>query len=148
MKTNVIALSICLVSLVTAGCKKYAAGCMDTEAENYSSYAKLDDGSCMYHHSSNVTLSSWSYNDPMYMGSITWANLTQDVIDRGSISVFHVLTTGEIVELPYTISVSSSYSSHWFYEASAGKVDIFRWDSDLIDPGNPGAQTFKLSATW
>jgi len=140
---------ICAISLLVLGsCKKYSAGCMDSDAENYSTYAKVDDGSCMYQHSTNVTVTSWDYSDPIYTATITWDNITQQVIDRGTISVFRVFNTGEITELPYTVSNSSSYSSHWYCKASVGKVEIFRWDSDLISPANPGALNFKLSASW
>lgn len=149
MKRIITFLCIAGLSISVTSCKKYAAGCMDSAAENYSSYAKVDDGSCMYYASSDVELTGWTLNGSIYSTSITWEALTQDVIDRGSISLFRVFTaTNEIVELPYTYEESSSYSSHWYYEASVGKVEVFRFDSDLVAPTAPGTVKFKVAASW
>lgn len=148
MKTLKFALSALLFCGLLSSCKKYSAGCTDSEAENYSTYAKNDDGSCMYQHSSDVTVSNWSYTAPYYETTIQWANLTQEVIDRGTISVFMVYNNNSITELPFTASYAASYASHWYYEAKAGEVKIFRYDTDLTDPGNPGTAVFRLSATW
>lgn len=46
MKTSKLAVSaLLLVAVTISSCKK---GCMDSEAENYSSEVKKDDGSCVY----------------------------------------------------------------------------------------------------
>ncbi|MCB9187727.1 MAG: DUF5011 domain-containing protein [Flavobacteriales bacterium] len=46
MKTTKLAIAtLLIISVATSSCKK---GCMDTDAENYSSEVKKDDGSCVY----------------------------------------------------------------------------------------------------
>lgn len=46
MKTTKLAIAtLLMISVATSSCKK---GCMDSDAENYSSEVKKDDGSCVY----------------------------------------------------------------------------------------------------
>ena len=115
MKNKAILFALFVAGSTLISCKKYQSGCMDSEAENYSNTAKMDDGSCIFQHSSDVTVSNWTYNDPLYSATITWGNLTQEVIDRGSISIYMVYSNSSIVELPFTASYSASYSSHWYW---------------------------------
>lgn len=145
--TGIILILATLISSSLVSCKKSRAGCTDDTAENYNMYAKLDDGSCMYHVHSEITISSWSYNDPYYYAVVTWEALTQEVIDRGSYSIF--LKAGDNwVELPIAYSSSASYHSYFETDVQAGKVIINRYDSDLTDPGDPGTWTFKVVAWW
>jgi len=143
---KIVVLSFLILSAIS--CKKYQAGCMDETAENFSSYAKVDDGSCMYYASSDIVISNWTYSDPYYYAVITWGALTQDVINRGSMSVFMEYNGGEIVELPFTASYDSGYASHWYYEAKVGQVTILRYDTDLVQPAPVGSVGFKLAASW
>lgn len=148
-KTILFTLAISSIALSTQSCKKLKAGCTDSTAENYNVYAKLDDGSCMYHSSSQITLTdaNWNFIDPYYQGTITWESLTQEVIDRGSYSVFY-LDGNSWVELPHTYSYSPDYSSYYQANVSEGQVVIRRYDSDLVDSGSPGYCTFKVVAWW
>ena len=140
-----------MLSLGISSCGKMRSGCTDSEAENYDVNAKLDCGCCMYHQSTTVTSTSgdWVFNDPAYQLGITWASLTQEVIDRGSYSVF-VREPGSSswLELPFTFTTSASYSSHFETSAQAGLVTVSRYDTDLIAPANPGIYEFKVSAWW
>ncbi len=148
-KTIQIALLFSCILITTQSCKKMKAGCMDTKAENYNKYAKLEDGSCMYHSSTQITLTdaNWTLNDPYYLSTITWPSLTKEVIERGSYSVLLFDGVGW-VELPFAYSISSSYSSYFQAEISEGKVVISCSDSDLTTPDSPGNVTIKIVAWW
>ena len=137
------------LAVSTQSCKKMKAGCTDAAAENYNKYAKLEDGSCMYQSHSEVTLTdaNWTLQDPFYVGTITWASLTKEVIERGSFSVLF-LDGDSWVELPYAYSASTSYSSYMDAEVSEGKVVITCYDSDGTTPNNPGNRTIKVVAWW
>lgn len=149
-KKIIIASFLSAVAFTTQSCKKSKAGCLDPLAENYGKYVKLDDGSCMYHSSSQITLTNgnWTFADPYYRATITWASLTKEVIDRESYSVF-LLDGNSWVELPIAYSVDATYSSYFQANVSEGQVVISSYDSDLTQQiAPPSNLTIKVVASW
>jgi len=150
---------LCVISLlslsVLTGCKKYQAGCMDPSADNYSTMAKVDDGSCYYAPYSltessqvfNTTSANWTFVNPSQRADFTWSVLTQAVADYGNVS-FYVLYDFGWVELPYTMNATTAYSSTISAEYGLNSFRISWTDSDLTDPGNPGSLTFKAVAIY
>ncbi|MBK7131104.1 MAG: hypothetical protein IPM74_11165 [Crocinitomicaceae bacterium] len=154
MKKVIIALTLGS-SLTMFSCKKEIYGCTDNTAENYSTYATVDDGSC-YHYTEPVipsqdaniesdqfTISSWTWSDPSYYKAINYTPITQDVLDDGAVLVYISVGSSQWSQLPVTFYPSDTYSTSLEVTSSLGQVTIFWTDSDHLTL-NPGTWTFKI----
>lgn len=139
-------------------CKKEIYGCTDATAENYSTYATVDDGSC-YHYIAppqptappdEVVISNIVYNVIWEQGStywfieLQWAEITSSVLTNGAVSVYARDAGGNWIELPMTLYMSSSYSSTITASYSVGEVSIVWEDSDGVLPNEPPVLDFKI----
>lgn len=143
-----------LIAITLLSCKKEIYGCKDQTAENYSTYATIDDGSC-YHYvapsipdevliSTVVYNVSWSQGSAWWYITLDWAEITQSVLDNGAVSVY-MNAGGDWIELPFTTFISSTYSTtiNAFY--SLNTVYIEWSDSDGTLPIEPSSTyDFKI----
>jgi hypothetical protein len=152
MKLNNILIAVSLFSLfvTTSGCKKKIYGCMDKDAENYSNVANLDDGSCFYYENeiivSNIIENvSWVQDGNSWYVSLTWGEITNNVINNGAVSVYMSDSNAkQWIELPFTTYFSPSYSTTFLTSYSEGLVEVYCVDSDLVLPDYPGTASFKI----
>lgn len=153
MKTLVIILIPILFIGITS-CKKVIYGCTDQTADNYSTYANKDDGSCFHYVEPNipdeVVISNIVYNVAWNQGStywyidLQWAEITSNVLNNGAVSVYARDAGNDWIELPMTLYLSSSYSSTISASYSLGEVSIVWEDSDGTLPLSPPILDFKL----
>lgn len=91
-----------------------------------------------------VTISSWSYSDPVYYADISWAAITQEVIDGGAVLVYYQTGSSTYSQLPLTFYQSPTYSTTLEVVSYVGGVRVLWYDSDLTQPLTPPAATFKI----
>lgn len=96
--------------------------------------------------SSTFTVSNWTYSAPSYYSDISWGALTTDIINNGAVLVYVSTGTSVWSQLPLTLYTYSTYSSSLEVVSSTGNIRILWTDSDLTQPNNPGANTFKVVA--
>lgn len=140
---------IAIFAFVNQSCKK--PGCMDSNATNYLKSATKDDGSCKYPadniKSTIVTLntSNWLYGNPYYYATINWGEITQDIVDNGTVLVFMKGNSNNYwYALPFVWYINSSYSESLTYEYTTGSVEIDVYDSDLTATAYIYPNPFKI----
>ena len=94
-------------------------------------------------YSSQYTV-TWTINAPAYYCDISDYNITQAVLDYGSVQVYMSTGTDGWIALPYTIPISSSYSTTYIFAHYLGSVRVVKSDTDYTQTGNPGTTTFKI----
>ena len=129
-------MTICLMVLALAGCKKGDTGPAGKDGKNGT------NGNANVV-SSSVTSSSWTYTAPSWQISFTYSPITQDIIDRGAVLVY-IKAGSAYNQLPVTFYPASTYSRTYEVSTALNGVTIFCTDSDLTQPTNPGSQTFKI----
>lgn len=146
MKLLLLSLTILVI---TSSCKKEIYGCTQTEAENYSTLATSDDGSCFYPEPASKTttasITNWTYNGTSQVAVLPWGEITSDVIDNGAVIVYKETGTNTWSQLPLTIYETVSYSTTIQVSVTVGQVLIYITNSDLSEPSAPGAISFKVS---
>lgn len=134
---------------LATSCKKEIYGCTDMEADNYSTLADTDDGSCYYHEpsaqSTTATISNWSAGVDHYYAQIPWGQITSDILTNGAVMVYKNSGTNTWSQLPLTIYTSSSYSTTIEVSVTVGSVIIYYKNSDLSMPAVPATTEFKIS---
>ena len=93
--------------------------------------------------SSTITSSSWAYTEPSWAITFTDPAITQEIINSGAVLVY-IKVGDNYTQLPLTFYLSSSYSSTIEVSTFVGGLSLFWTDSDLVQPNNPGSQTFKV----
>jgi hypothetical protein len=144
-------LSLLMIPAILVGamsCKKDIYGCKDPEAENYSSKATVDDGSCFKIdniESDIITIQSsdWFWSDPYWGVHISYAAITQDVVDNGAVLVYMEVTANNYTQLPITIYPETSYSTSVEATHTVGMLKIYFADSDHLTL-SPGQRKFKI----
>jgi hypothetical protein len=132
------ALIFCLTS-----CRK--TGCTDPYAENFSTVANKEDGSCIYILSSHYALSNWEFENPSWVNTIYWEELTPEAVGKGSIQVFvQIYNNGSWTALPLTIYQSPFYSTTIEWSVNINTIHLNWTDSDLIEPIEPPKLNFKV----
>ncbi len=143
-----------LILLGFNSCKKKIYGCMDENAENYSPVATQDGKDCVYKEApqEEVLVSSifnnvvFTQNGNELSTSLTWYEITQDVINNGAVSVY-MKQQGDWGQLPVTIpqqNGSYTWTTSIIPSYNVGYVDITIKDSDGALPLNPGAFDVKI----
>lgn len=87
---------------------------------------------------------SWTYINPSWVQRFSVPAITQEIVNSGAVLVYVQSTTGSYSQLPVTVYPSSSYSTTFEVGYNVGEVAIFATDSDLTQPNQPGAATFKI----
>lgn len=151
-KVILLIMPVLMIGLMS--CKKEIYGCTDQTAENYSTFATVNDGSCYHYNAPNipdeVLVSNIINNVPWQQGSsywhinLQWTEITNDVLDNGTVSVYARDSGGDWIELPVTFFVSTTYSSIMTASYSVGEVSIVWEDSDGYLPNEPPVLDFKL----
>lgn len=149
MKTTYYPLFALVLSTVLLGaCKKSIYGCTDPSAINYSSVANESSNDCIYENVKTSTLLNTVWNEGAYFYTIdiSWTEITQEVLDNGTLTV-HIQTVGsnEWTILPTTIYLSDTYSSSLTVNYELNKATITWTDSDLTSPGTPPNMNVKLT---
>ena len=124
ISTSLLLLSIVLLS----GCEKEGPAGADGNANVVST---------------TFTSSAWTFNSPSWMLSYNYPAITQEIINTGAVLVY-IRVNNSYNQLPLTFYQSSDYSTTIEVSNSVGGVNIFWTDSDLVQPINPGTQTFKV----
>lgn len=92
----------------------------------------------------NLFSNNWACSSICY-ADVTCSGITQDIINTGSVHVFMQSTTntGVWLNMPWT-EFNSTYSSNYNFNYSLNSLRIFKQDSDLTTPANPGSRFFKI----
>jgi hypothetical protein len=93
--------------------------------------------------SSSITSPNWVYNAPYLEINFTYGAVTQDIIDKGAVLVYMKVGTA-YNQIPITFYPTNNYSRTYDVSTYVSGVAIYCADSDLTQPTNPGAQTFKV----
>lgn len=92
-----------------------------------------------------VNPGDWAYNAPSYYVTLSYPQITQDIINTGAVLVYLQNNPGNYSQLPLTFYPSNTYSETFEISSGLSNVKIFRTDSDLTDPGPvSNALTFKV----
>lgn len=94
--------------------------------------------------SSTVTVTNWVYSAPSYVATISYAAITQEIINSGAVLVYVESGTNSYTQLPLTFYQNSSYSTTLEVENFIGGLRIFWTDSDLTQPNTPPSVKFKI----
>jgi hypothetical protein len=99
--------------------------------------------------SQTFTVTNWTLSStPSYQASITDNEITQAILNNGTISAFWADGTGGWIPLPVTVPTTTGISSQtWAVDFGLNTIDITVVNNDYSTPSNPGSQTFKIVAT-
>jgi len=87
---------------------------------------------------------TWTISAPAYYCDISDANITQEIVDNGSVVVYMSNGSGGWVALPYTLPMSSTYASTYTPVHYLDGVTIWKYDTDYTQATDPGSTTFKV----
>lgn len=92
----------------------------------------------------NTTSANWTCSGLCYT-DVNFPQITQSILNSGLVCVFMQSTssTGVWLNMPWT-EFNTGYSSNYNFNYSLGSMRIFKQDSDLVTPSNPGVRTFKV----
>jgi len=123
------------ISLIIIACLTTITSCKKDDDSNYGN-ANV--------HSKIFKNVEWKYSSGLYSCIISDADITQDIVDNGSVIVY-VLTLSDIwLELPYVWPVSYTYFETTIIEHSLGQVKIVVSNSNGSQPDNPNQWIFKV----
>lgn len=94
----------------------------------------------------NVASGNWILSGNTYYFDSYISEITTDIINSGSVQIFMESTssTGVWLTMPWIEYINSSIFSTYNFNHSWGKVRIFKVDSDITPPSNPGVRKFKV----
>jgi len=94
----------------------------------------------------NIASGNWVLSGNTYYVDITVSEINSDIINTGAVSIFMESTTqtGIWLNMPWIEYGSATYFSTYNYNYGLGGVRIFKSDSDLTAPSNPGVRKFKI----
>ena len=119
------------------------------DAENYSTVANKDDGSCYYAEpsakSATATITNWTFDGTSYVAIMPYSEITSDVIENGTVNVFMETGTNVWSPLPITNYNTGTYSTTIEVSITVGQVILSITNSDLSTPTTPISIVFKVS---
>ncbi len=95
----------------------------------------------------DVPVGAWVQSNPIYYADITDYNITQDILDNGSVQVFMESPTlaGAWLNMPWTEITTSAYFTQWNFAYNLNVVRISKQDSDNTQTGLPtSTRRFKI----
>jgi hypothetical protein len=94
----------------------------------------------------NVASGNWTLSGNTYYFDASISGITSDIINSGSVQIFMESTTstGVWLTMPWIEYINSSTFSTYNFNHSLGGVRIFKTDSDITPPSNPGVRKFKV----
>lgn len=135
--------------VICSSCKKEIYGCTDIAAENYSTLANTNDGSCFYAEpsakSTTATVTNWTQNGMKYVAIIPWSEITTNVIENGAVMTYKETSTNVWAQLPITTYDGGAYGTTIEVSITVGQVLISVSNSDLSLPTAPASMVFKVS---
>jgi hypothetical protein len=138
------------MALITLGsCKKKIWGCMDETALNYSPVATEDAQDCIYEEvliSNVISNVSWDQSGEAWGLTLTWDEITQDVLDNGSVDVY-MRVTGQSEWFPLPYSIPSGYENvtdSYYVVYLLGTIDVWCEADDNILPDPQPNCDFKI----
>lgn len=99
--------------------------------------------------SNTFTVNSWNWtlSDYVYYADLSVPSITSSIANTGLVQVYMESTSspGVWLNMPWT-EWFSSYTSTYNFNHGTGSVRVFKADSDLQAPSNPGLRRFKVIA--
>lgn len=131
LQNRIRPLLLILWVFVIAGCKK----------DDDSAYQEKGNYPTIY--SKQYTV-NWTLSAPGYYCSITDANITQAVVDKGYVEVYLSNDNSGWIALPITMPITSTYSTTYTPVHYLGGITIWAYDTDTQQTDDPGSTTFKV----
>lgn len=99
-------------------------------------------------HSYLLNVNNWSYDNTNKYWYVTATStaLTADIVNYGQVNVF-MGSSSVWTQLPITTYPASTYSETVYFVYTLNTITFYVQDSDLTQPANPGAITFKMVVT-
>jgi hypothetical protein len=93
----------------------------------------------------SVLTGNWTSSGSIWYADLPVSTITADIANTGSVKVFmgSTTSTGVWLNMPW-IELGSSFFSTFNFNYSTGSVRVFKMDSDLTLPSNPGNRSFKV----
>lgn len=88
---------------------------------------------------------TWTYVNPQMVTSINIPEITQDIVDNGSVIVAMETSSGKFAPLPISIYYTG-YQALVDYEYFNGGIKIYITNTQLLEPANP-SNTLKFKVT-
>ena len=85
---------------------------------------------------------NWITSNQFQIATIMNSAITQDIVDNGAVLVY-LKENSNWVSLPLTYYGNAAYSTTIRVDHNVGFFKVYRSNSDLSTPGNPGNQTYK-----
>lgn len=146
-KTSLIVL---LAALSLTACKKAEKGATGPKGDTGAQGIQGVPGNANVHAGkATLNLSNWGWDatNKTNFANITDADITQDVKDNGTITVFASTTDGSWVALPYTYNETSSVVVSLGYSYNVGAIRLGLIHSDGTNNVDPYTNcTFKIVA--
>ena len=87
---------------------------------------------------------TWTQSPPDYFCDIYDPDITQAIVDYGSVEVYMSNGSNGWIALPCTLPITSSYSSTYTPVHYLNGVTIWKTDTDMAQAADPGPKTFKV----
>ncbi len=94
--------------------------------------------------SDTFLIENWQSTGQRWYAEVSYAAITQDIIDWGAVLVYMQVSTGGYNQVPVTFYSNSNYATSIEVSTYVGGFTIFWTDSDLIEPVFPGIQRSKV----
>jgi len=94
-----------------------------------------------------VPVGAWVQSNPFYYADITDYNITQDIVDGGSVQVFMESPNAPNVwlNMPWLEISNGTYFTQWNFNYGLNSVRIFKQDSDNTQTSLPSStRRFKI----
>ncbi|MBK8585546.1 MAG: hypothetical protein IPN88_09005 [Bacteroidetes bacterium] len=125
---------------IVAGCKKGDVGPAGPAGTNGTNGTNGIDGNAnvIGTNSTIVTTSMWALSSSFYVADITATGITQDIVDRGLVSVFRKYSDG------WTPLPDMNINNTTTYNFELGVVHLYNFNINGSAPSNPGNQEFRI----
>jgi len=125
---------------IVAGCKKGDVGPAGPAGANGTNGTNGIDGNAnvIGTISTIVTSSMWALSSPFYLADISAVGVTQDIVDRGLVSVFRKYSNG------WSPLPDMNVNNTTTFNFELGMIHLFNFNVDGSSPTNPGDQEFRV----